>query len=625
VSKILEAVRYDVYQNDQFIGSFDNIGNLELTVSGLSPNMTYTYKVLAIGSSNEILAESEEVSVITDPEAPHYPTVPPPPDVDYTIVDCFASQSQIWTGETTQITVVIKNGGPDDAPPCKAALTWDDMLLKQDVHGLAAGQTAEIVFDLGSCSNPGTFTWWALADCDGEVVERDETNNEASVTLEVISPLSFYPSPQIVYGGAWTHESRDTIYNQFYFEVVNRYQYPQEILDRLAVRTWRLNSDGTRTSIYGILNNVTYSYLARCWTNVFSRLRSPVDFIVTLEDNIDGTVLESNVVTIEPYSYFEFGIEEDFRNGIPPYWEIGGIGDTPYLGTRATLYGGNQPLSGGSVLYIGDRNSGGYATTWAQRRLNLSGQGYQSGQLETDLCAHSLYGDEYVAVKIWDGSWHTLATYNGTSWRHFSFDLSNFDLSGEIIVRLESYMNYPERSDAAYVDNVELLLSTNQQNDAPVIFEDDFENGLDNWQLNIGASGSVPLVRIDDSPYGVFPRSGNNVLYLGDGSSGYFATATADLELNLAGEAQVTLKYSWATYRLETASDYVALDIYDGQWHYDVERLQVNTGAPVWIPVTVDLSSYNLIDGFIIRFRGCMNYTEPSDAAYIDDVKITAE
>ena len=174
-------------------------------------------------------------------------------------------------------------------------------------------------------------------------------------------------------------------------------------------------------------------------------------------------------------------------------------------------------------------------------------------------------------------------------------------------------------------DNVVLTASVNAPVLSPVVFEDDFEDGLGNWQLNVGVSGSTPLVRTDSSLYGLSPNSGSNVMYLGNSVYRSFATATADLSLDLSGKSSAILEYYWATYRLESSSDFVALDVYDGQWHYDVQRLQQYASTPSWQKVLVDLSDYNLIDGFTIRFRSYMNWTEASDAAYVDDVKVTAE
>jgi hypothetical protein len=149
-------------------------------------------------------------------------------------------------------------------------------------------------------------------------------------------------------------------------------------------------------------------------------------------------------------------------------------------------------------------------------------------------------------------------------------------------------------------------------------FCDDFETGsLYNWLINVGASGDLPVVRADDTLSGTLvPHSGSWVAFLGDETNGGTATATMDLELNLAGETSVLLDFYWVTYSLEF-DQFIFLDIYDGSWHNDVLRYQGET----WRYESVDLSSdYTMIDGFIVRFRSYVDYTEDFDATYVDDV-----
>ena len=44
-----------------------------------------------------------------------------------------------------------------------------------------------------------------------------------------------------------------------------------------------------------------------------------------------------------------------------------------------------------------------------------------------------------------------------------------------------------------------------------------------------------------------------------------------------------------------------------------------------WPYVAVDLSRYRLTSGVIIRFRSYQDWPESSDAAYVDNVKLTAK
>ena len=151
---------------------------------------------------------------------------------------------------------------------------------------------------------------------------------------------------------------------------------------------------------------------------------------------------------------------------------------------------------------------------------------------------------------------------------------------------------------------------------------DDFDAGnLDYWNLNYGGSGDVPHVAIDSSLQGgLLPCSGANVAYLGDLTNTDFAESTMDLELDMSGFVEATLTFSWATYSLY-GLEQVRVDIYDGTWHADVNAWAYQ-GAE-WEARTLDLSAYNLIYGFVVRFRSYMDNVESGDAAYVDDVCVT--
>jgi len=153
-------------------------------------------------------------------------------------------------------------------------------------------------------------------------------------------------------------------------------------------------------------------------------------------------------------------------------------------------------------------------------------------------------------------------------------------------------------------------------------FCDDFEAGhLDYWDLNEGGSGDTPLVAIDSTLQGgLTPQSGVNVAYLGDATYSNYAESTMDLELNLAGMVEAELSFWWVGYSL-WGSNYIRLDLYDGVWHEDVNGWAYQDST--WEQRTLDLADYNLIDGFVVRFRSNMFSIETSDAAYVDDVCVT--
>ncbi len=108
-------------------------------------------------------------------------------------------------------------------------------------------------------------------------------------------------------------------------------------------------------------------------------------------------------------------------------------------------------------------------------------------------------------------------------------------------------------------------------------------------------------------------------MYLGDSTAGTYATATAEFTVNLAGYTAAVLEFDWSTYSLYR-SEGVFVDVFDGSWR---TGLAINRSAG-WRHVSVDLSQFRLVSGMIIRFRSFMDYPESSDAAYVDNVRLTA-
>ena len=154
----------------------------------------------------------------------------------------------------------------------------------------------------------------------------------------------------------------------------------------------------------------------------------------------------------------------------------------------------------------------------------------------------------------------------------------------------------------------------------PTIFVDGFESGsVNNWTT--GGSGTTPYVEFDAFlENDMLPHSGSYVAYLGDLDNGTYATSTMDYVVDLSGYTAAELDFSWATYSL-VSGKYIRLDIYDGSWHNNVNSwAYIGTS---WQDRTLDLSSYNLVSGFTIRFQSYMNSREYSDAAYVDDVVLT--
>jgi len=99
-------------------------------------------------------------------------------------------------------------------------------------------------------------------------------------------------------------------------------------------------------------------------------------------------------------------------------------------------------------------------------------------------------------------------------------------------------------------------------------------------------------------------------------SSGQYIRKT----INLSGKTEVNLSYVIMATSFE-GSEHTRLNIYDGEWHYSVHEFYTDDG--VHYPITINLSEFNMINGFVIEFLTQMS--GGGDHVYIDDVRIRSK
>jgi len=99
-------------------------------------------------------------------------------------------------------------------------------------------------------------------------------------------------------------------------------------------------------------------------------------------------------------------------------------------------------------------------------------------------------------------------------------------------------------------------------------------------------------------------------------SSGQYMSKT----INMSGKTEVNLSYVIMATSFE-GTEHTQLNIYDGSWHYGVHEFYTDNG--VHYPMSLNLSEYNMIDGFIIEFKTLMS--GGGDHVYIDDVRIRSK
>ncbi len=90
--------------------------------------------------------------------------------------------------------------------------------------------------------------------------------------------------------------------------------------------------------------------------------------------------------------------------------------------------------------------------------------------------------------------------------------------------------------------------------------------------------------------------------------------------VNLAGYTDVVLKFWWKAVSFEE-TDVANVEVYDGAWH-TVFSITDGMDGQSYQQQEIDLSGFNMIDGFQIKFTDAMDRL--ADQFYIDDVNIIA-
>jgi len=188
-------------------------------------------------------------------------------------------------------------------------------------------------------------------------------------------------------------------------------------------------------------------------------------------------------------------------------------------------------------------------------------------------------------------------------------------VAGDHILKVQSFLSGDTDPTNDYVEGTVTVIGL--QN---IPFADNFESSasLGNYVLEpTGTSGDIFIDDASEMTGG--PYSGDSALVSLGSTSGGENMWT--LYLNLSGYTNVRLSFAWGIYSLESG-EYMVLDFYDGTWHTGIDSLyDWGSGSEqVWFSKEFDLSSYNLIDGFAIRFRTKHNSTV--DKCFIDMLKV---
>ena len=156
---------------------------------------------------------------------------------------------------------------------------------------------------------------------------------------------------------------------------------------------------------------------------------------------------------------------------------------------------------------------------------------------------------------------------------------------------------------------------TNVDDDQPIVlFADSFENGQWNglWVEDSQNDWFTSSQRASDGNYAaeVDGRATDATLTLAD-------------PLDLTPYASVVLSFSWYIESGFDSGEYLALDVFNGTWHYDVAILRGNIDQEnTWHHETLELDASYLTNDFAFRFRSLVSRS--NEDANVDNVSLIA-
>ncbi len=215
--------------------------------------------------------------------------------------------------------------------------------------------------------------------------------------------------------------------------------------------------------------------------------------------------------------------------------------------------------------------------------------------------------------------------------KHFTLDDPNLVDSAELYVlsddNVEVYLNghlilndtkehhakYWNRGETIFYDDFESYYGGDGS--AHRLYYDEINRSPGYWIVDGTPSADKEIFLMAD--YSGYPaHSGTDVLVFRDMDAyGY-----AETHLNLSGRSNLTLSYWWRMGEnpVET-SEYSDVWVWDGEWHR-LRRYSSNHNYNEYHYEEIDLSGYNMIENFTIRF-GSRSSWDP-ERFYVDDVKV---
>ncbi len=226
----------------------------------------------------------------------------------------------------------------------------------------------------------------------------------------------------------------------------------------------------------------------------------------------------------------------------------------------------------------------------------------------------------YVEISIdegwtWSELW-SLGNYEFQStWTQKQISLSEYNTSNQVKIRFRLRETSSGLGDGWYIDDVRID-EWDSGTELSLPFFDDFENGLDNWEISsqdwdtTSTKYCSPFHSITDSPDENYPNNANSIITL----KGY---------TNISSYTSPELSF-WHQYAIENRDSIFVEISTDGGWTWSkLWSLGNYEFQSTWTQKQISLSEYNTFNQVKIRFRLRETSSGLGDGWYIDDVEIT--
>jgi len=168
------------------------------------------------------------------------------------------------------------------------------------------------------------------------------------------------------------------------------------------------------------------------------------------------------------------------------------------------------------------------------------------------------------------------------------------------------------------------------------VWSDGFEtNNFNGWD---GAPTTDWTIRTGgtENDYGGSPVTVHGGTYCADARDSDGTDNILDKTVDLTGITGASLSFWWDNQDIENNDERAYLSVWDGSWHNGIWYSTINndgdqqTNAADWAQATVDLSGYNMVNNFIIRFTAPAGMDQDEggtgandDEFMLDDVELT--